>query len=197
MLIAYLIFPALLLFVLAYYYAYESCRYKTARRLAKELGGSAVFKIGRSYMRRDHGGVEERAWIDPDDHMAWRSILTIVYPPTAKLFLQRGAGPGFRFHVEPKSGMLLRTISLGGLKHADFNAPRLDESLRLLTDNHAEAVSYFSAPEKQQALLALFRAEFNQLKGEHGTLLATMKSITAENLNPETLDRFFGYLRSL
>jgi hypothetical protein len=31
--------------------------------------------MGRSYMQRDDGGVEERAWIAPDDKMAWGSIV--------------------------------------------------------------------------------------------------------------------------
>lgn len=54
------LFAILLLFVLAYYTAFEYRRYKTATVMAEELGGSAVFKIGGSYMRCHHKDVEER-----------------------------------------------------------------------------------------------------------------------------------------
>ena len=39
------IFAILLLFVLAYFAAFEYCRYKTAKVIADRLSGSAVFKI--------------------------------------------------------------------------------------------------------------------------------------------------------
>ena len=160
------LFAILLLFVLAYYSAFEYCRYKTAKVMAKELGGSAVFKIGGSYMRCYHEGVQERAWIVPDDKMAWGSILTIVIPSTAKLILQRHRPLGFRFYIERKAGMLFKAISLGALKTADFNVAQLDETLRLQTNDPAKAALYFVATDKQQALMALYHAGFTQIKGD-------------------------------
>jgi len=107
----------------------------------------------------------------PDDKMAWGSILSVLTPHMGILFLQRGRGPGFRFHIEPKTCMLLRTISLSSLKEYEFNVPKLDESLRLQTNNRPEAVRYFFAPEKQQALTALFLAGFTRLKSDHGAIM--------------------------
>ena len=133
------IFAILLLFALAYFAAFEYCRYKMAKVMAKELGGSAVFEIGDSYMRCHHEGVEERAWVVPDDKMAWGSILSLVIPPTAKLILQRHRPLGFRFYIGSKAGMLLRAISLGILKTADFNVAQLDETLQLQTNDPAKA----------------------------------------------------------
>jgi hypothetical protein len=193
----YLILALLFLFFFTCYAASEYYRYKTARMLAEGLGGRAVFKISRSFMRRDHDGVEERAWIVPDDRMAWGSILSALSPPAGILYLRRERGPDFRFHIEPKTGVLLRTVALGNLKAADFNAAGLDEKLRLRTHNRTEAARYFAAPEKQQALIALFRAGFTQLKGDYDGIVATMKGISAEDLNPEKIGLYFGHLRAL
>lgn len=189
-------FAIMLLFVLVYYFAFEYSRYKTAKMMAEGLGGRAVFRIGKSYMRRRQDGVEERAWIMPDDKMAWGSILTAVLPPAGMLFVQRRADLGFRFHIEPKTGMLFRTVSLGSLKDAAFNVPQLDQSLRLRTTCHTEAATCFAATEEHQALVALFRAGFTELKGEHGTVVATMKGVSAESLNLASIDRYFGHLRA-
>jgi hypothetical protein len=71
----YIIFAVLMLFVFAYYFAFEYYRYKTAKMLADGLDGRAVFRIGRSYMERDQDGVKERVWVVPDDKMAWGSFL--------------------------------------------------------------------------------------------------------------------------
>lgn len=128
--------------------------------------------------------------------MAWGSILSALRPPEGMLFVQRNTDPGFRFHIEPKTGKLWRTMSLGSLKEADFNVPQLDESLRLRTNSHAKAASYFSASEERQALVALLRAEFTQLKGDHGAIVATLKGISAESLSPERIDRYLEHLRS-
>ena len=178
----YIIFAFLLLFVLAYYFAFEYSRYKTARTMAEGLDGEAVFRIGRSYMRRSHDGVEERAWVVPDDKMAWGSILSVLKPPMAILFLERDGGdPGFRFHIEPKTGILLRTISLDALKEADFSVPQLDENLRLRTDNPGEAKAYFSAPQRQQALIDLFLAGFTRLRDDHGVTAAMMKGVSTDS----------------
>ena len=192
----YIIFAVLMLFVFAYYFAFEYYRYKTAKMLADGLGGRAVFRIGRSYMKRDPDGVEERAWVVPDDNMAWGSILSASTPPSGMLFLQRAAAPVFRFYIEPKTGTLLRSISLGSLQDADFNVSQLDENLRLRTNSHAEAASYFSEPKKQQALVALFIAGFTQLKGDHSAIVATMKGCTAENCSPGKINRYLRHLRS-
>ena len=107
----YSIFSALFLFVFAYYFAFEYSRYKMARMLAAGLEGSVVFKIGGSFMRRNHSGLEERAWVMPDDRMAWGSILSVLTPPGGMLFLRRDANLGFRFLIEPKSGLLFKTVS--------------------------------------------------------------------------------------
>ena len=192
----YIPFAIMLVFVFAYYFAFEYCRYKTARMMAEGLGGIAVFKLGGSYMRRNHDGVEERAWIVPDDKMAWGSLRSILSPPLGKLFLQRSKDPGLRFDIEPRTGILFRTLSLDTLQEADFNVPQLDKSLRLRTDKHAEAGRYFFAPEKQQALTALFLAGFSRLKGDHGGVLATMPGISTEDLIPERIDLFLKHLRS-
>jgi len=39
-----------------------------------------------------------------------------LYPPAGILCLQRDAAPGFRFQIEPKTGMLWRTITLAASK---------------------------------------------------------------------------------
>jgi hypothetical protein len=191
-----LAFAILLLFMLAYYSAFEYSRYKIAKMLAAALGGRAEFRLGKSQMRRHQDGAEERVWVVPDDKMAWGSIFSAVMPSTARLFVQRDADPGFRFHIEPKAGMLWRTISLGGLKAAEFHAPQLDTRLRLRTNRPAEAAAYFSAPGAQAALVALFDAGIAVLKGHHGTIVATMKNISAEDHSPRSIERYFGYLRS-
>lgn len=194
--IIYIIFTVLLVFVFAYYFAFEYFRYKTAKIMAEGLGGRAVFKLSRSYMRREHDGVEEMAWIVPDDKMAWGSLLTVLLPPSGKLFLRRNRYPGFCFDIEPKTGMLFRTLSIDALKEADFNVPQLDESLRLRTNNLAEADRYFFAPEKQQALTALFLAGFTRLKGDHGGIIATMQGLSTENPTSERIGLLFKHLRS-
>jgi hypothetical protein len=192
----YIPFAIMLLFVLAYYFAFEYSRYKTAKMLAEGLGGRAVFRLGRSQMRRDHDGVQERAWIVPDDKMAWGSFLSVLLPPAGMLFLQRDTDPGFRFQIEPKAGMLFRTISLGSLKDAEFTVPQLDQSLRLRTNRPAEAAAYFAAPDTQHALIALFGAGFIQLKGGHSAIVATMKGISNDDLSPGAIDRHLSHLRS-
>lgn len=192
-----LCFLVLLLIACYYYGASEYYRYKTAGRLADALGGRAVFAINRSYMRRNYDGVEERAWIAPDNNMALGRKSSLLRPPEGKLFLRRERGFGFRFKIEPKAGILSRSMALDGLKDADFNVPELDARLRLRTDNHLEAGFYFSAPEKQQALIALFLAEFTQLKGDHDAIVATSKGISAKDLNLEKIALSFDHLRSL
>jgi hypothetical protein len=147
-------------------------------------------------MRRAHAGVQERAWIVPDDKMAWGSLLMALRPSAGILYLQRDAAPGFRFQIEPKTGMLWRTIALGNLKDTEFHVPQLDKSLRLQTNRPAEAPSYFAAPETQLALVALFGAGFIQLKGDHGAIVATMKGISDDDLSPGAIDRFLRHLRS-
>ena len=187
---------AFILLFVVYYGAFEYSRYKTAKMLAEGLGGRAVFRLGRSQMRREHDGVQERAWIVPDDKMAWGSLLSVLYPPAGMLLLQRDADSGFRFQIEPKTGMLWRTITLGSLKDAEFHVPQLDESLRLQTNRPVEAATYFAAPETQQALVALFGAGFIQLKGDYGAIVATMKGISQDDLSPEAIDRHLNHLRS-
>lgn len=191
-----IIFGAVFLFFLVYYSAFEYTRYKTARLLAEGLGGRAVFSIGRSYMRRDDDGVEEKAWIAPDDKMAWGSMLSVLMPPAGVLFLQRAGDPGFRFHIEPKAGTLYRTVLLNGLKDTQFNVPLLDERLSLRTDDPARAAFYFSAPEKRQALADLFLGGFTRIKGGRGGIVATMKDVSAENLGPERIGLYLTHLRS-
>lgn len=188
----YIIFSVMLFLVCAYFFAFERCRYKTAKMMADGLGGTAVYRMGRSYMRRNHEGVEERAWIVPDDKMAWGSILSILKPSVAMLFLERDRGLGFRFHIEPKTGVLFQTLSL--LKEANFRAPGLDESLCLRTDNNAKADLYFSVPERQEALGALFFAGFAYMKGDHTVIQVTMKGITAEMISPEKIAFHFRLL---
>ena len=187
-----------MLLVCCYYYgASEYYRYKTARMLAEGLGGRAVFAINRSYMRGDCDGVEERVWIAPDNNMVLGRTPSLLRPPEGKLFLRRGRGFGFRFQIEPKAGILSRSIALDGLKDANFDVPELDTRLRLRTDNHPEAAPYFSAPEKQQSLIALFLAGFTQLKGDHNAIVATRKGISAKDVNLEKIALSFGHLRSL
>ena len=191
-----IIFGAVFLFFLVYYSSFEYTRYKTARLLAQALGGRAVFSIGRSYMLRDDDGVEERAWIAPDDKMAWGGMLSVLMPPAGELFLHRADDPGFRFHIEPKAGTLYRTVLLNGLKDAQFNVPLLDERLSLRTDDPGKAAFYFSAPEKRQALADLFLGGFTRIKGGRGGIVATMKDVSAENLGPEKIGLYLTHLRS-
>lgn len=190
-------FTILILFVLVYYFAFEYCRYKVAKVMAEGLGGSAVFKIGGSYMRRHHEGVEERAWVVPDDKMAWGSILTMVIPSTARLVLQRHSSPGFRFNVERKVNMLLRDISLGTLKTADFDVPQLDETLRLQTNDPVEAARYFATTDRQQALMAVYAAGFVQVKGDRNAVMAIMTDLSDESISPDKLDHYFEHLHRL
>lgn len=192
----YMIFAVFFVFVFAYYFSFEYCRYKTAKMIAAGLDGKAVFKLGGSYMRRNYDGVEERAWIVPDDKMAWGSLLSAVSPSLSKLFLQRCRDTGLRFDIEPKTAMLFRAISLDTLKDTNFNVPQLDQTLRLRTNNHVKANCYFIAPEKQQALTALFLGEVTRLKSDNGGIIATMQGITTEDLDPERISLFFKHLRS-
>jgi hypothetical protein len=195
--VIYAIFAAFFLFIFAYYFAFEHSRYKTAKMLSERLGGRAVFRIGRSYMRRNYDGAEERVWIEPDDKMAWGSILSVLRPSSTILFLQRKWNFDFRFDIEPKTGILFRTLSMGTLKDTPFNVPQLDESLRLRTDNHAEAATYFFSPERQEALIALFIAGFTHVRGDHTAIVATMKGISAEDLNPQKVDLHLRHLREV
>jgi hypothetical protein len=193
--IGYIIFSVLLSLVfVAYYFAYENFRYKAAETIAKGLGGIAVFKLGRSYMRRYYDGVEERAWIMPSEEMVGWGNLSYMSSPS-KLFLQRKRDPGFRFDIGPKTGILFRPISFGALKGAVFHVPQLDEVLRLSTDNPTEAACYFSDFEKQKALIALFQAGFNRLKGD-GSIIATMHSVSKEDIDADRIGLFFEHLRS-
>jgi hypothetical protein len=189
-------FTFILLFV-AYYCAFEYSRYQTAKRLAEALGGRAVFRLGRSQMRREQDGVKERAWIVPDDKMAWGSLLSVLRPPAGMLFLQRAANPGFRFQIEPQAGLIWRTISLGRLRDAEFHVPQLDERLRLRTDRPTEAAARFSAPDAQHALLALFAAGYSRLRGDHGAIVISRKGVSDDDLTPESVNRSLRYLRSL
>lgn len=189
------LFSAMTLLVLVYYVAFEYCRYKTARILAADLGGNAVFRLGRSYMSRMHEGREERAWVVPDDKMAWGSLLSAVTPSLARLYVWRNGNPGFRFHIEPRTGMLFRTLSLNTLKETAFNVPRLDDTLRLLASDQSEAGRHFSAPETQQAVTALFREGFTQLNGDRDGIVATMQGISTGDLEPERVSLFFEHLR--
>lgn len=185
------------LLILAYYVAFEYCRYRTAKILAAGLAGKAVFRLGGSYMSRRHEGLEERAWIVPDDKMAWGSLLSVFTPSLAKLFLWRESAPGFRFHIEPKTGMLFRTLSLlNTLKEAPFNVQQLDENLRLLANDSGKAGRHFSAPETQQAVTALFGEGFTQLKGNHDSIIVAMHGVATEDLEPERIGLFFEHLRS-
>ena len=194
--VIYIIFTIFFVFIFAYYFSFEYCRYKTAKMMAAGLGGKAVFKLGGSYMKRNYDGVEERAWIVPDDKTAWGILLSVLSPSLSKLFLQRYRDTDLHFDIEPKTGMLFRTISLGTLKDTKFNVPQLDQSLRLRTNNHAAANRYFIAPEKQQALTALFLAAVSQLKSDNGGIIAKMQGISTEDLNPERIGILFKHLRS-
>lgn len=191
-----LVMAIIFLGLFAYYLAFEYCRYKAARMLAEGLDGRAVFRIGRSYMRRDHQGVEERVWIRPDDKMAWGGGPFVSTRPLGKLFLRRQRDPGFRFNIEPKQGFLFRNVSLDIFSAADFNVPELDKKLRLQTSNREEAAHYFFAPEKQQALLDLFREGFTRFACGHGKMVATRKGISTEDLIPERIDHYFKLLRN-
>ena len=190
--LVYIILLFIVVCVFAYFFAFEHCRYKTAKMLADGLGGRAVFKLGRSYMERYFEGAEERAWILPDVTMPWGSFLSKFLPPSCLLFLRREKAPDFRFLIEPKGCRLSQTLFMSALKEVDFNIPRLDESLTLWTNNPDETHRYFSAPEKQQALNNLFLAGFSQLKGDQGTIEA---HISVEDVNPNTTDLYFRYLR--
>lgn len=189
------LFSALALFALAYYFAFEYCRYRTAKTMAAGLGGNAVFRLGGSYMSRMHEGGEERAWIDPDDKMAWGSLLSAATPSLARLHVWRNGGPGFRFHIEPRSGMLFRTLSLNALKEAAFNVQQLDDSLRLLVSDRNEAGRHFLAPETQQAVTSLFSEGFAQVKGDKDGIVATMPGMSTGDLEPERIALFLEHLR--
>lgn len=108
----------------------------------------------------------------------------------------------FRFYIEPKTSVLLRTLFMDTLKETNFNVPQLDKNLRLRTNNSLETYSYFLAPEKQRALTAFFLEDytgfegFTQLKGENDGIIAIMQGITTESISPERIDLFFKYLRS-
>lgn len=190
-----ILFSTLALFALAYYFAFEYCRYRTAKTMAAGVGGNTVFRLGGSYMSRMHEGGEERAWIDPDDKMAWGSLLSAAAPSLARLHVWRNGDPGFRFHIEPRSGMLFRTLSLNALKEAAFNAQQLDDSLRLLASDRNEAARHFSVPETQQALTSLFREGVTQVKGGRDGIVATMPGISTGDLEPERIGRIFEHLR--
>jgi len=190
------LFSALALFVLAYYFAFEYCRYRMAKTMAAGLGGNAVFRLGRSYMSRMHEGGEERAWVVPDDKMAWGSLLSAATPSLARLHVWRSGDPGFRFHIEPRSGLLFRTLSLNALKETPFNVQQLDDNLRLLTSDRSEAGRHFSVPETQQAVTSLFSEGFAQLKGDKDGIVATMQSISTGDVEPERIALFLEHLRS-
>lgn len=189
-------FAIFMLFLLVYYAAFEYCRYKMAKMMAGMLGGRAVYKPNGSYMRRYYKDAEERAWVVPDDKMAWGSSPSLVSPPTAKLILRRSHAPGFSFQIEPRKNILFRTLS-PGLKTAAFNVPQLDKVLRLRADNAIEAGRFFVVPEKQQALLALFQAGFAQVKGGRKAVSAIMTGISQKSISTAGLDRSFGQLRDL
>ncbi|MBT0653082.1 hypothetical protein [Geomobilimonas luticola] len=189
------LFSALALFVLAYYVAFEYRRYVTAKTMAAGLGGNAVFRFGGSYMSRMHDGREERAWVVPDDKMAWGSLLSAATPSLARLHVWRKGGPGFRFHIEPRTGVLFRTLSLNTLKEAAFNVQHLDDNLRLLASDRREAGRYFLAPETELALTALFRDGFAQVRGDGDGIVAMMPGISSGDLEPERLALFFEHLR--
>lgn len=127
----------------------------------------------------------------PDNKMAWGSILTIVSPSTARLILQRRRPLSFRFYIERKAGTLFMTISLGTLKTADFNVAQLDETLRLQTNDPAKAALYFSATDKQQALMALYHAGLTQIKGDRNAIMATMAGLSGESIILDRLDQFY------
>ena len=135
-------------------------------------------------------------WILPGSEMVWGSFVTEMIPSLGKLFLRRKRDPGFCFDIEPKAGTLSRTLAFDTLKDADFNVPKLDQNLRLRTNNLIEAHRYFYAPEKQQALTALFLAGFTRLKGDHGGIIATMNGLLAENISPERIGLFLKHLSS-
>jgi len=191
-----IVFYAILFYFLVYFVALEYSRYKMAGMMARGLGGKPVYRIHGSYMKRDNGNVEERAWVKPDDKMAWGSIWSIIWPATAVLFLQRRTGPGLSFHIEPKTNVLIRPMRLNSLKSAHFNVPRLDDVLTLRINKPAEAANYFLSREKQEALVELFSADFTELSADRGGVLATRKGITKKDMTPENIDRYFRHLRA-
>ncbi len=192
--IIYILFSILLAAVFAYYFAFESFRYKAAKKMAKGLGGNAVFMLGRSYMKRYYDGVEERVWMVPVNKTTLGDDFTEFLPSPGKLFLQRKRDPGFRFTIEPRTGLLFRTLSFDSLKETVFHVPQLDEVLRLRTDNPAAAAHYFSWPEKQKALSALFHAGFKNVKGD-GSITAAMHGISEKDIDTERIGRYLGLLR--
>lgn len=196
MLIATL-FALLALFVLGYYAAFEYSRYKTAGILSKACGGRVVFKLGGSYMRRHRQGAEERAWVVPDDGMAWGSLLTLAVPASAQLVMQRFSSPGFAFAVELKTGVLFRSLAAGRLKTAAFEVPRLDATLNLRTDDTAKAGRHFADAARQEALLQLFQAGFRQVRGNGTDITAVLPGGSARE--PDRLDpeRHFAQLHLL
>jgi hypothetical protein len=176
-----------LLFVFALYFAFKYTRYKMAGMLAVELGGSVVFKIGGSYMKAHSFRPEGEGLDCTGDGMIWGNILSVLTPSGGVFFLRRDANLGFRFLVEAKSGPLFRTVYPNGLKDTEFNESHLDKYLKLMTNNLDRAVSCFSAPESQQALLALLDAGFTEPKGDHGAIVAKMKGIPAEDVTLKKL----------
>ena len=193
----YAIFACLLCFVLIYFAAFEYTRYTFARRWAKGLGGKAVFRIGRSHMERTRGGVQERVWINPDDKMAWGSILTAFTPSLATLFLEKETLIDFCFHVEAKTGTLFRTLSFKAFKTVDFGVRDADESLRLTTDDRAKAVPYFSLPQRRQAMMDLFASGCTFLRGRPGSIVAGAKGTSKEDTTTEAIGRYLDYLKNL
>lgn len=192
-----IVFYAILFFFLIYFIAFEYSRYKMARMMARELAGKAVYRIHGSYMKRHDGSVEERAWVKPDDKMAWGSVSSILWPSTAVLYLLRCADPGLAFLVEPKTGVLVRPMRLNSLKDSRFNVPTLDDALRLSGGKPAETTAYFLLRERQEALVGLFSEDFSELKGDRAGILATRKNIRKEDLDPEKIQRYFRHLQAL
>lgn len=184
----------MLVVVFAYYFSFESFRYKAAKKMAEGLGGNAVFSLGRSYMRRHYDGVEERVWIVPVNKTTLGDDFTEFLPSPGKLFLLRKRDPGFRFTIETRTGLLFRTLSFDGLNENAFHVPQLDEVLRLRTNNPSEAARYFSWPEKQKALSALFKAGFKNIKGD-GSITAAMHGISEKDIDTEKISRHLQHLR--
>lgn len=197
MIVVSLIFAGLLAFVILYFVAFERSRYNFAKMIAGGLGGEAVFRIGRSYMKRFHGEVEERVWIVPDQHKAWGSIWSIFTSTAKVLCLFRAVDPGLRFYIEPKAGALFRSISLGGLKKAAFNIPGLDEALDLRANDPVEAMTYFLQTERHRAVLALFEAGFTRIRTDRGGIEAAMDEVPDKDLAPERLDSYLKHMRAL
>lgn len=191
-----IVFYTILFFFLVYFIAFEYSRYKLAGMLARGLGGKAVYRIHGSYMKRDNGRVEERAWVKPDDKMAWGSIWSIIRPSTAVLFLQRRLDTGFSFRIEPKTNVLVRPMRLSSLKSAYFNVPELDDILTLHVGKPAEASARFLPRERHDALVELFSSDFTELSANRNGILATKKGVTEEDLRPEKIDLYLKYLRA-